>query len=112
MLLAKEALIPMLPPALVHQTAMFVLLRAYASVIVSSRFSFFLVLLDSDHSCADVTLTGSKSLSDYPFDSQPTDWPYASMKMQYYGAEVGEWSNAWLSGIPSNYTTDYGTLTC
>jgi len=64
------------------------------------------------HSCADVTITGTKSLGSYPLNSQPADWPYSSMKMQNYGAEVGEWSNAWLKGIPSNYTTQYTTLTC
>ncbi len=46
-------------------------------------------------------------------DSQPADWPFKSMKMQYYGAEVGTWSKeGWLAGIPSNYTTDFEVLKC
>lgn len=64
------------------------------------------------HSCADVKLTGSQPLSAYPFDYQPVDWPYASMRMQYYGAEASEWSASWLSGIPANYTTEYDLLKC
>lgn len=64
------------------------------------------------HSCADVKITGSQPLSAFPLDSQPADWPYNSLRMQYYGAEVSEWSNGWLSGIPSNYTTEFDSLKC
>jgi len=65
------------------------------------------------HSCTDVVITGQYPLSSFAMDSQPVDWPYKSMEMQYYGAEVGEWSEAgWLSGIPSNYTTTYPSLQC
>lgn len=66
----------------------------------------------TDHSCTDVILTGSQPLSSFAFDSQPADWPYNTMKMNYYGAEASEWSNAWLSGIPANYTTEFDTLKC
>lgn len=66
------------------------------------------------HSCSDVTLLGSTPLEQFPQDSQPADWPFnsASMKMQYYGDEVGTWSNGWLQNIPSNFTTTYDALTC
>lgn len=64
------------------------------------------------HSCADVSILGTHPLSDFPLDSQPSDWPYGSLKMQYYGAEVGPWENGWLNGIPANYTTSYSSLTC
>jgi hypothetical protein len=64
------------------------------------------------HSCADVQILGTQPLSDFAFDSQPADWPYSSMKMQYYGAEVGDWSEGWLTGIPANYTTDFSSLKC
>jgi len=34
------------------------------------------------------------------------------MKMQNYGAEVGQWSGGWLQGVPSNYTTPFDNLRC
>lgn len=64
------------------------------------------------HSCSDVTILGSAPLSEFPMDSQPFDWPYKSMKMSYYGAEVGNWSDGWLQGVPTNYTTNYDALSC
>jgi len=64
------------------------------------------------HSCTDVVITGSQPISSFPFDSQPSDWPFKSMKMQYYGAEIGTWSNGLLQDIPSNYTNDFGNLKC
>jgi hypothetical protein len=45
-------------------------------------------------------------------DQQPEEWPYKSMKMQYYGKEIGTWSNGWLQGVPEKFTTDYKTLSC
>ena len=59
------------------------------------------------HTCTDVIITGSQPLSDFAFDSQPDDWPYKGMEMQHYGLEAAEWKDGWLSGIPSNYTTEY-----
>eukprot|EP00601_Ochromonadales_sp_CCMP2298_P028581 CAMPEP_0173331910 /NCGR_PEP_ID=MMETSP1144-20121109/4061_1 /TAXON_ID=483371 /ORGANISM="non described non described, Strain CCMP2298" /LENGTH=272 /DNA_ID=CAMNT_0014276739 /DNA_START=277 /DNA_END=1095 /DNA_ORIENTATION=+ len=64
------------------------------------------------HSCSDVVLLGSQPLSALPYDSQPADWPFKSMKMQNYGAEVGQWSGGWLQGVPSNYTTPFDNLRC
>ena len=66
------------------------------------------------HSCSDVNIMGSIPYTQFAQDQQPADWPYnsAHMKMQNYGAEVGTWSNSWLQGIPSNYTTNYDVLTC
>jgi hypothetical protein len=67
------------------------------------------------HSCSDVVLTGSIPHTQFAQDSQPEDWPYNSkhMTMQYYGAEIGDWSaDAWLQGLPANYTTQYDVLTC
>ena len=58
-------------------------------------------------------LTGKYPLSSFSVDSQPADWPFKSMEMQHYGAEVGTWSSeGWLAGIPSNYTTDFEVLKC
>ena len=45
-------------------------------------------------------------------DSQPEDWPFKDMTMQYYGAEVGPWKDGWLADVPANYTTDFETLKC
>lgn len=66
------------------------------------------------HSCTDVNILGSIPASKFSQDSQPADWPFnaANMKPFYYGSEVGTWSNSWLQGIPSNYTTTYDVLTC
>jgi len=64
------------------------------------------------HSCTDVTISGSNSIDKFAFDSQPEDWPFKSSQMLYYGSESGTWSGSWLSGIPSNYTTTYDSLTC
>ena len=66
------------------------------------------------HSCTDVNILGSIPYTQFPQDSQPADWPYnaAHMKMQYYGAETGPWSDTWLQGLPSNYTTVYDVLSC
>jgi hypothetical protein len=66
------------------------------------------------HSCSDVILQGSIPYTQFAQDSQPADWPYNAdhMKMQYYGAEVGPWSDNWLQGLPANYTTVYDVLSC
>ena len=65
-----------------------------------------------DHSCTDVTIGGTTSISQFPLDGQPVDWPFKSMEMLYYGAEAGTWANGWLQGVPSNYTTQYDSLVC
>lgn len=64
------------------------------------------------HSCSDVTITGTQPLESFAMDSQPADWPYKSMDMQYYGAEVGPWKDGWMESVPTNYTTNFGTLKC
>lgn len=66
------------------------------------------------HSCSDVVLLGRTPLRKFAQDSQPADWPFnsANMKMQYYSAESGSWSNGWLNNVPSNYTTNYDVLSC
>lgn len=69
-------------------------------------------LFDIDHSCTDVVINGKYPLSDFAMDSQPADWPYKSMKMQYYGAEIGKWSNGLLESVPANYTTDFKSFQC
>jgi hypothetical protein len=65
-----------------------------------------------DHSCTDVTITGTQPISAFDIDSQPADWPFKDIQMQYYGAEVGPWKDGWLENVPSNYTTDFATLKC
>ncbi len=84
------------------------------SAIVSLHFSQLINLFFSlaDHSCTDVTISGTAPLDSFSFDSQPADWPYKSMEMLYYGAERATWSNGWLQGIPSNFTTTYPSLVC
>jgi len=65
------------------------------------------------HSCTDVQITGKFPLSAAPLDFQPANWPFKTMQSSYYGVEIGTWkSDGWLSNIPSNFTTDYKTLTC
>jgi len=65
------------------------------------------------HSCADVKITGTQPLSAFALNSQPANWPYASLPIQYYGNEIGTWSKeGWLAGIPSNFTTQYDLLKC
>lgn len=67
------------------------------------------------HSCSDVTIDGEIPLSEYAptqVNAQPKDWPYSSMKMQYYGKEAATWKDSWLQGIPSNFTTAYKSLEC
>ena len=60
------------------------------------------------HSCTDVVIKGSLPIADFGMNSQPKDWPYASMRMQYYSLEANEWSeDGWLLNIPSNYTTEF-----
>jgi hypothetical protein len=59
-----------------------------------------------------VTITGTQPLESFAMDSQPSDWPYKNVQMQYYGAEVGAWKNGWMQDIPANYTTDFATLKC
>jgi hypothetical protein len=66
----------------------------------------------SYHSCTDVTITGTQPISAFGMDQQPADWPFKSMTMQYYGAEVGTWNKGLLSGVPSNYTTDFKSFSC
>lgn len=78
----------------------------------SVHVSLYLCTMMSDHSCSDVAITGTQPLSAFSMDSQPADWPFKSMQMQYYGAEVGAWKGGWLENVPSNYTTDFGTLKC
>jgi hypothetical protein len=64
------------------------------------------------HSCTDITISGSFPIDKFSFDNQPLDWPYKSKEMLYYGAEHNTWSNGWLQGIPSNFTTEYTSLVC
>lgn len=65
------------------------------------------------HSCSDVTITGSLPLTSFAMDSQPSNWPYKNMTMNYYGAEIGAWSSeGWLQNVPVEYTTDYGGFEC
>ena len=59
------------------------------------------------HTCTDVTISGTQPLSNFAYNSQPTDWPYKDMQMQYYSLEAAQWSNGWLEGIPPEYTTEY-----
>jgi hypothetical protein len=61
-----------------------------------------------------VVITGENSLDSFAFDYQPADWPFNSdkLKMNYYGAEAGTWSNGWLANVPSNFTSDFHTLKC
>ena len=74
---------------------------------------FIYYILNTDHSCSDVTISGQFPITSFAVDSQPADWPYKSMQMQYYGKESGSWStDGWLAGIPANYTTDFSTLKC
>lgn len=83
-------------------------------------FSFFsrqLIVFTSpcivDHSCTDVVITGTRDISEFAFDSQPADWPYKNLAMQYYTSEAATWSkDGWLQGLPSNFTADFKTLTC
>jgi hypothetical protein len=64
-------------------------------------------LFCSDHSCTDIVIKGTKSLSEFAMDGQPEDWPFKSMKMQYYGTEAATWNNGTLTGIPSKYNVDH-----
>lgn len=65
------------------------------------------------HSCSDVTITGSMPLTSFAMDSQPSNWPYKNSTMNYYGAEVGDWSaDGWLLNVPIDFTTDYGGFEC
>lgn len=70
------------------------------------------ISLSTDHSCTDVTISGTQDISSFAWDSQPSNWPYKSTEMLYYGAEQATWSNGWLQGIPSNFTTIYDSLVC
>ena len=65
-----------------------------------------------DHSCSDITISGTTPIDKFAFDSQPEDWPFKSKTVSYYGAEVGTWANGWLSGLPANFTTTFDSLTC
>lgn len=64
------------------------------------------------HSCSDVIINGEIPISDFEFDQQPANWPYKSMKMNYYGAESGIWKDGFLTDVPSNFTTVFDSLTC
>lgn len=64
------------------------------------------------HSCTDVIIDGQTPIADFEFNQQPSDWPYAGMKLNYYGAEAGTWKDGFLTGVPSNFTTVYDSLTC
>lgn len=66
----------------------------------------------ADHSCSDVTIKGSRALEEFEVNNQPSEWPFGTLKMQYYGKEIGQWKNGWLQNIPSNFTVNYDTLTC
>jgi hypothetical protein len=59
------------------------------------------------HSCSDVTIKGKNPLASFPFNGQPSDWPYAKMEMQHYTLEANEWKDGWLANIPSEFTTEY-----
>lgn len=65
-----------------------------------------------DHSCTDVTISGTQPLSDFAMDGQPADWPYKSNQMQHYGAEAGTWKDNFLVDVPENFKTDFKTLSC
>ena len=75
---------------------------------------FLLIYLPcfSDHSCTDVTISGSTPIDQFDINGQNSQWPFASMPMHYYGREVGAWKNGWLVDVPSNFTTDYNVLKC
>lgn len=116
MLRAKVVAILMQILALERPMTIHVLRRMNASAIVRICDLCYEFSSDhlpfADHSCSDVIITGTQPLESFSLDSQPEDWPYKSMKMQYYGAEVGPWKNGWMENVPSNYTTDFGTLKC
>lgn len=72
-------------------------------------FQFF----QSDHSCTDVTITGTKPFSSFALDGQPLSWEYRNVTMQMYRSESAEWSKSgWLQGVSEEFTTDYATLKC
>lgn len=48
-------------------------------------------------------------MTNFAYDSQPSDWPYKDMQMQYYTLEAADWFNGWLEGIPQEYVTDYNS---
>jgi len=70
------------------------------------------VCFSNYHSCFDFTIEGTQPFESFAFDSQPSDWPYKSMDMNYYGAEIGTWEYGWLTGIPKNYTQDVEQAEC
>ena len=76
-------------------------------IVLTENMCFFV-----DHSCTDVTISGANAFEKYAFDSQPEDWPFKTKTTSYYGAEVATWSDSWLQGIPSNFTTTYDSLKC
>jgi hypothetical protein len=64
------------------------------------------------HSCTDVIITGTQSVETFALNSQPADWPFATAPIQYYTKESGSWKDGWVTGVPSNYTTQYSNLQC
>jgi len=65
------------------------------------------------HSCTDVKITGKHPLSSFAFNSQPNDWPFITMPVQYYSAEVGSWTtDGWLRNMPGNFSTSFDVLKC
>ena len=61
------------------------------------------------HTCTDIVVTGDQPITNFAYDSQPSDWPYKDMQMQYYTLESADWFNGWLEGIPQEYVTDYNS---
>lgn len=63
------------------------------------------------HSCIDVSIYGKTPVQSARFP-QPSIWPSANQTELHYGQEVGTWTNGWLQGVPSEFSTQAGTDLC
>jgi hypothetical protein len=62
------------------------------------------------HTCADVSISGNKSLDEFKEYQQPENWPFRNMTL--YGDEPGKWKNGFLVDVPQEFTAIAGIDLC